>query len=103
MKTAAEINFDYQRAINQAEDLDNAAADLKRTAQNSLEDVRSDLYRAWRSDSADSYRKKLAKVKEDMLTTAKNLNRAADTIRDIAREVRDAELNALRIAMERKG
>ena len=102
MSSLAEIYFNYDKAISQANQLDNVAKKLKNAANNNMETILNDVSRAWKSDSAPQYVKKGQKVGNDMNTSAKNLNQIASTIRSIAKTVRDAELEAWRIANERK-
>jgi len=101
MSSLAEIYFNYDRAIKQANELDTIARGLKRAANDTMEDILNDVHAAWKSDSMPQYIKKGQKVEGDIRTTAGNLNNIASTIRTIARRVRDAELTAWRIANER--
>lgn len=101
MSSLSEIYFNYNRAIEQAKQLEGIAKQLKKAADNTMEDILNDVHTAWKSDSAPQYIKKGQKVKCDMRTTAGNLTTIAQTIRTIAQRIRDAELAAWRIANER--
>lgn len=99
--TLTEIYFNYSRAIEQAKRLDGVAADLKRSADRTMEDILNEVHSAWKSDSAPGFIKKGQKVEGDMRTTAGNLTNIADAIRTIAERIKEAELAAWRIANER--
>lgn len=102
MSSLAEIHFNYNQAIAQADQLDSIAAKLRNAANGDVEDIMRDVGKAWKSDSTQQYIKKGQKVKSDMLISDRNLAKIADAIRTIARRVRDAELEAWRIANARK-
>ena len=102
MSTLNEIYFNYNKAIDQAKELENISKQLKNAANNTMEDILNDVHVAWKSDSTPQYIKKGQKVEDDIRTTATNLTNIAQTIRTIALRIRNAELNAWRIANERK-
>lgn len=66
-----------------------------------MERILNEVSRAWKSDSVGQYLTKGRKVGTDMQSTAKNIGQIASTIRTIARMIREAELEAWRIANER--
>lgn len=101
MSSLSEIHFNYKQAIEQANQLDSIAKNLKKAANRELEQILNDVNRAWKSDSTQAYIKKGRKLEGDMCISAKNLNQIADAIRSIAKRIRDAELEAWRIAHER--
>ena len=102
MSSLSEINFNYNRAVRQAGQLEEVAQNLTRAASNDMESIFSEISRAWQSDSAPRYIQKGQKVQTDIGKIAKNLREIAKAIRTIAQRVRDAELEAWRIANERK-
>jgi len=102
MSSPSEIQFNYQKAIEQANVLDVVASQLKGPTHMNLESVIQCISSAWRSDSTPQYLSKTEKVDRDMITVANHLRRIADTIRAIAEQVRQADLEAWRIANERK-
>lgn len=102
MSTQSEIYFNYNQATRQANELDSIAQQLTKVSGNQLQSTLNSLSNAWKSDSATAYLRKGQKVQGDINTTAKNLRNIASTIRRIAKIVRDAELEAWRIANERK-
>lgn len=102
MSSLSEIYFNYNKAIAQANRLDGIAKKMKNAANRDMQGILNDVSRAWKSDSAPQYVRKGETVKGNIQTSAKNLKEIASTIRTIAERVRDAELEAWRIANERK-
>lgn len=102
MSTLSEIYINYDKAMGQATRLDDIAKRLSNAADSTMEDILGDVHAAWKSDSASAYLAKGEKVERDMRTTAKNLQNVAAAIRTIATRIRNAELEAWRIANERK-
>lgn len=102
MSTLSEIYFNYNKAVSQARQLDSAAAKLKQAAQNDMTEILNKVYVSWKSDSSPQYIKKGEKVRNDIATTSRNLSSIAQAIRTIAERVKEAELEAWRIANERK-
>lgn len=102
MSSLSEIYFNYNKAIAQANRLDGIASKMQNAANRDMQGILNDVSRAWKSDSAPQYVRKGEKVKGNIQTSSKNLEEIASTIRTIAKRVRDAELEAWRIANERK-
>lgn len=102
MSSLAEIYFNYDKAIRQAGKLEDVARRLRKAADSDMEGILNDVNAAWKSDSAPQYIKKGQKVEGDIRITAGNLTNIASAIRTIAKRVRDAELEAWRIAHARK-
>lgn len=103
MSSLSEIYFNYDHAIRQAETLENIAKQLTDAADRDMENVLNDISRAWKSDNSPQYIRKGQKVEGDIRTSAGNLTNIATAIRTIAKRILDAELEAWRIANERKG
>lgn len=100
--TLSEIHFNYTKAIQQASQLESIAKNLRKAANNTMENILNDISSAWKSDSTPQYIKKGQKVEGDIRTTAENLDRIAQAIRTIAQRIKEAELEAWRIANARK-
>ncbi|MCI9670652.1 MAG: hypothetical protein HFF49_03760 [Lawsonibacter sp.] len=66
-----------------------------------MENILNDVNSAWKSDSAPQYMKKGQKVEGDIRITAGNLENIAQAIRTIAQRIKEAELEAWRIANAR--
>ncbi len=101
MSSLAEIQFNYQKALRQASQLEGIARKLKNASGTELQNILQQVHSAWQSDSAPQYLQKGRKVQGDINTTAGNLNSIASTIRTVAQIIYEAELEAWRIAHER--
>ena len=101
MVTLSEINFNYDRAVRQAERLEEMSARLERTADRDMEDLLDGIYRAWKSASATAYLRKGQKAEESVQAMAADLKKLARRIRTVAEQVRRAELEARRIVNEK--
>ena len=102
MASLSEIYFNYNQAMEQAKQLDKIAVRLTNAANKDMEDLLNDVNSAWKSDSAPQYIRKGRKVRDDMRTTSGNLKNIAAAIRTIAKRILEAELEAWRIANERR-
>ena len=103
MSSLTEIYFDYNQAMAQAAKLDDIGQRLTNAANQNMEQVLKEINAAWKSDSSPRYIEKGRHVKDDMRETAARIREIAETIRKIAKRILDAELEAWRIANERKG
>lgn len=101
MSSLSTINFNYARAIQQAERLETLSVRLKQAADNDMERLLNATRRAWQSDSAPSYLRKEEKVGAEIRSLSDELKKTARKIRVIAEEIRAAEMEARRIANER--
>lgn len=101
MKTDSEIRFDYNKAIRRAEELEEAARNLRQLSDRELEDSLQSLANAWRGEAANAYIRKGNQLQEKILANARKLTDTAKTIRSTAKRTYDAEMWAYRIAQER--
>lgn len=97
------IEFDFQKAIKQAEQLEDISSELKKLSNNKFENTLSRLSSNWKGDSANAYLKKGKKLQTNIGNTAKDLNTVANNIRNIAKTIYNAEMAAKRVAEERAG
>ena len=100
MNSLSDINFNYDRAIRQAERLEALSVRLRKAASEDMERVLGTVNRAWQSVSAPAYIRKGEKVEADIQTMAEDLKKTAVKIRTIAEQVREADMEARRIANE---
>ncbi len=101
MKSERQIEFDFRHAINQAEELEDLAQRLRRLASRKLGEIEQTLPSYWDGPSAKSFQGKTFVMKNNLLKTAKDLEDEAKTIRNIARRIYQAEMEALAIARRR--
>lgn len=95
------LKINFEKALKQAEELENIAKEIENVAKVDLEDSFNSISRNWTGGNSNNYIKKGAKVKEDIKKTAKNLKETAEAIREIVRRDKEAEEAAERIAQER--
>lgn len=101
-KTAYQIQMDFTNAIRQADSLAQTANELRNTASRDFQDCISEISHNWTGSNSTAYISKCRSLQEKISKTADKLDRTADTIKKIARNIYDAEMNALRIAQTRK-
>ena len=100
--TRSVIMFNFRRAQQQAEELDEIADSLSRMAKNDFENTMQNVAAAWKGENASKYLIKGDKLQGNMCSTAQSLRGIAADIRKVARRIYEAEMAALAIAEERK-
>lgn len=95
------IRMNFRKALDKATDLEEVSDDLKRLADNQLHDTLNELSASWTGENARMYIIKGGELREQLEDTSRHLSKTAQTIRQIAREIYEAEMEALRIAEER--
>lgn len=98
MASYATINFNYRKAINQANRLEDLADELKRIANRDVDGALDQVARSWKGDSSQLFLQKGDKAKNDLLRSASQLQNTANAIRRAAENVRRAEIRAKQIA-----
>lgn len=98
MASYATINFNYRKAINQANRLEDLADELKRIANRDVDGALDQVARSWKGDSSRLFLQKGDKAKSDLLRSASQLQNTANAIRRAAENVRRAEIRAKQIA-----
>lgn len=101
MMTRQLIEITFGNAMTQANQLEACADDMVALANRRMEQIKNDILAAWQGESAHAYTAKMDQTGEGILATARNLYQIAETIREAARQFRDAELRALEIAQQR--
>lgn len=96
------IEINYSKAKTQADNLEDAARQLKNMATGRLEDSCGSISRNWQGENADKYLKKVRKVQGDMEQVSKDLENTARSIRNIAKITYQADRTAYEIAQRRK-
>ena len=98
MASYATINFNYQKAMRQAAQLEDLANQLKRIANSDVDSALDQVAGSWKGDSANIFLQKGNKAKNDLIQSAKQLQNTANAIRSAARALRAAEIRAKQIA-----
>lgn len=101
MKTLYSIQMDYQRAMNQAAELDRLAAQLRTQADSNFPQVLGSIRNAWKGDNANEYVRKAGQLPAKIKGSARDLTNIASTIRTVAKNTYDAEMRAYELAQER--
>lgn len=91
------INFNYNQAIQKAAEIESVANDLD-AAVDEINSAISILKGNWEGDNSQAFVAKCIKEREKILDTRKDIKSTASAIRQIAAEIREAELRALAIA-----
>ena len=100
-KSSQQIWMSFKGAQDQANRMDEIAKKLESAAQKNLMGEMNRLAPKWKSDSSNQFRKKGQNVSNNLVATAKNIRNTASTIRTIAKNTYDAEMEALRLAQAR--
>ncbi len=101
MASRYQISMDFGQAKRKADELERIADELGRLAGTEFADTLNNLGNNWKGDNAQAYIQKGMSLKEKMENTAGSLRASASTIRTVAKNIYDAEMEALRIAEER--
>ena len=101
MATRASIEFDFQRARQQADTLEQIASRLDRLVGQEFAGTMQDISHHWKGQNADAYLGKASRLQSNMSASARSLATIANNIRTAAKRMYDAEMEALRIAEER--
>ena len=100
-KTSTQIYLDYQAALKTASELESEANQVIQQKKQ-LEGIRGSLSANWKSDSAAAYLRKLATLEAELNTVSANLKSAAQTVRQTAKNIYEADKRALAIAQMRQ-
>lgn len=101
MATRESIEFDFKRALGQADKIDTIADNLGRLSRAELGSVLQNVSAGWKGDNANIYLNKGSALQGKMDGTVRELYAIASDIRTIAKRLRDAEMAALEIASGR--
>ena len=93
-KTKQEIEMDFTRAMNQAQELEILAHDLSRIANNGVESALLVLKNSWRGDAGGSMEVAGKETVSEIYRTADDLLKVANNIRRTADIVYNAEIAA---------
>lgn len=102
MASRYQIQMNFSQAERKAAELDDIAGDLSRLSGTDLQNTLNSLGNNWKGENAGLYIGKGFQLIENMEKTAASLRQAAETIRSVARNIYNAEMEALRIAEERE-
>lgn len=99
-KTIASVSLNYNKAQQQAKNLDKAAMQL-RNNKGKLESCKRNIAVAWKGDNANTYIRKLETVLNNLNKIENNINKIAETVRTNSKRTYDAEVAAINTATKR--
>lgn len=88
------IQMDFAKAKRQARELNDVADDLKKLSKAKMEDTLELISANWTGDNSDKYVSKGKILQSNICNTASALDDVAQAIRDIAKVIYDAEMEA---------
>ena len=100
-KSTTQIWMDFAKARQQADSLEQTAKAIRKESAR-FGECRNEVSQAWTGDSARNFTGKMGMVSEDLNKIAGELEQAASVIRQSAKRIYDAEMEAKRIAEARK-
>lgn len=100
-KTLDTIEMDFQNAARQASELEQVAQNLHMLAEDDIQACLSAVSANWKGENAAAFCKKGAVVGNHIKNSAENLKNAAEVLREIARNIYDAEKKNYEIARNR--
>lgn len=102
MASRYQISMDFDQAKKKADELERIAEELGRLSGTEFADTLNNLGTNWKGDNAQAYIQKGFSLKAKMEQTVGALRASASTIRAVAKNIYDAEMEAIRIAEERE-
>ena len=99
--TKAVINFNFNRAMQQAAELDDIADSLSRMSKHDFEGTMQNISANWKGENSRKYLNKGERLQGNMNSTVNSLHGIASDIRSVARKMYEAEMRALDIATAR--
>lgn len=100
-KKTFEIQMDYYDALHQADSLNEIARSLRNSADRELAECIGEIRHHWTGSNASAYLSKCESLRSSLTGLAENVEKTASTIRQIARNTYDAEMEANRLAVTR--
>ena len=101
MNSILQINFNFRKAMRQADKLDSIAKDMLRVATGDLSQSIQTLGGNWAGKSADAFLAKEGRAQDNVRKLSSNLSGIASSLRQMSRAIYQAELEAVRIAQKR--
>ncbi|MCR4891035.1 MAG: WXG100 family type VII secretion target [Lachnospiraceae bacterium] len=90
----ANIRFNYNQTLQQAEKLEKMASTIQSKTMTALDEISRNVQAAWSGEASDVFRRYLARMKEDLGAKASYLKKTADFLRTAAKKMKEAEMAA---------
>ena len=98
MKSEYEIYMDFNNAMEQVSNLRKISSEVTGIGNDDIGGTLTSIETNWTGENSEAYVAKGNTVKTKVVGTGGDIGKVADTIQAIATRIRDAELEALRIA-----
>ena len=95
------IEFNYERTIKQAEEIESLASTTVNIADQDISGCLQNLFASWKGDNSVDYIAKVSPIVGNTERLSSYLSSISGTIKMEAQNIREAELEALRIEEER--
>lgn len=96
------IRMNFRKALEQAREVEDISKDLSNLSRGPFEEAMNQLAANWTGENSRKFVAKGGLLREQLEGTSRELKDTAETIRRIAQEIYEAEMEALRIAEERR-
>lgn len=96
------LNFDYGKAIRQADNIDAVASDMLNVANNQLQKTLDSIGACWQGDASRQFIGYCTSAQDDIRKQAKNLQDLAQRIRRVARTIKEAEERARELQRQKE-
>ncbi len=101
MASEQTIQFNYNKALQQANSLLNISNDIRKIATDKLDDSIQAIDKNWDGENSKKFITKSKKLKDQVEDSADDIRRISDAIKKMAKEIYDAEMESIRIARMR--
>ena len=92
------IRFNYNETMNQAKLLDELANDVQNQCCKKMSEICENLEAAWSGDAANSYKKYVSGIRDDLIKKAKYMRDTAEFLRNTAKKMQAADAAAKQAA-----
>jgi WXG100 family type VII secretion target len=96
----AKIEFNYNKAIKQATQIDDIARDMQRLSDSDMRETLDSISTVWKGEASRQFIGSCAEIQEDIQTRAKELREISRRIREVARTIKEAEEQAQAIVQQ---
>lgn len=101
MASEQTIQFNYNKAIQQANSLMDISNDIRKIATDKLNDSIQAIDKNWDGANSKKFIAKSKKLKDEVEDSANDIRKISDAIKKMAKEIYDAEMESIRIARMR--
>ena len=94
------IKFDYNQTMAQAKLLDELANDIQNQCCKKMGEIHDNIDAAWNGQAANTYKRYVGGVRDDLLKKAKYLRDTAVFLRNAAKKMQEADAAARQAAQK---